>query len=71
MLVEVRRAQLVGDEFVGGLRVGHPQQRFGKAHQRYALVVVQAELAQEGVQHGGPLRRSAHLTHQLRSPFDD
>ena len=33
----VVRRDLVGDQFVHGLGVGHPQQRFRQAHQRHAL----------------------------------
>ena len=34
----VVRGDLVGDQVVHGLRVGHAQQRLGQAHQRHALL---------------------------------
>ena len=41
---------LVGDQLVDGVRVGHPQQRLGQAHEDHALAARQLELVQEGVE---------------------
>ena len=41
MAAPVRGRDLVLDQRVDGLGVGHTQQRFGKAHQRHALLAGQ------------------------------
>ena len=43
-------AKLVGDQRVGRGRIGHPEQRFGQAHQRDSLVGAEAIGLQEGVE---------------------
>ena len=42
-------ADLVANQRVGGARIGHPQQRLGKAHQRDAFFCVEPVLVEEGV----------------------
>ena len=66
VFVPVSRTELVGDQFIGGLPVRHPQQGLGQAHQRHTLVVMQPELVEERVQHGGSLGRSPDPVHQFR-----
>jgi len=43
----VMRRDLVADQFVDGLRIGHPQERLGQAHQRHALAARQAIFRQK------------------------
>src|SRR6185295_17506211 len=49
LLRPVRPGELVGDEFIGGVRVGDPKQRFGEAHHRDALVRSEVVGVEEGV----------------------
>ncbi len=70
MLVPARRGDLVLDQVVDGGRVGHAQQRLGKAHERDALVRRQRILGEEGFQHAGRLR-GAHLVDQPRGLHAD
>ena len=60
----IGRAELVADQPVDGLGVGHAQQRLGEAHQRHALLRGQRVFVQERVDaavadgaRGGPRRR--------------
>jgi len=47
----VGRLDLVVDQLVDGLRIGHAQQGFGEAHQAHALVRRQTVLGQETLHH--------------------
>ena len=61
----VRRGNLVLNQRIHGFGVGHPQQRFGKAHQRNALIGRQAIFGKENLHQPRP-GRSADGTHQIR-----
>ncbi len=62
LLRPVGPGQLVGDQLVGGMRVGNAQQRLGEAHQRDAFVGAEVVGLQEGVEPGRLVR--AHALHQ-------
>ncbi len=64
------RRDLVVDQIVHGLRVGHPQQRLRKAHQRHAFLRRQAIFGEKHLQHLdiGPL---AHRAHQIDRTHGD
>ena len=64
MGVPIGAADLVGDQPVGGLRVGNPQQRLGQAHQRHALLGGQAVFLQERLQPAEAVAGLAHLSDQ-------
>ena len=70
MRAPVRGLDLVGDQLVDGLGVGHPQQRLGEAHQPDALLGREAVFGEEGLHHR---RRGAgaHLAHQAGRLGDD
>jgi len=61
--VEVGAAELVGGQRDGGLRVGHPQQRFGQAHQRQALGAADRVFAQQRLHRPERRRLVAHRLH--------
>jgi hypothetical protein len=48
----VPRRHLLGDEAVGRLGIGDPEQRLGEAHQDDALLAREAVLAHEGIDAG-------------------
>ena len=66
LLRPVRSRELVGDQLVGGVRVGNAQQRLGEAHHRDAFV--RAEIV--GLEERVDARRlvRAHALHQRRAP---
>ena len=67
--VEVGAAQLVGSECDRGLGIGHPQQRFGQAHQGQTLGAGDRILFEQALH--GPKRRRvlAHGLHPWRGHF--
>ena len=52
VLFPMAAGDLLGDQLVGRLRVGDPQQRLGDAHEDDAFLARQAVLAHEGVDAG-------------------
>ena len=59
LLRPVGPRKLVGDQLVGGVRVGNPQQRLGEAHHRDALVGAEIVGVKEGVETGRLVRAHA------------
>ena len=59
----VVRRDLVLDQVVHRLGVGHAQQRLGKAHQRHALLGREAVGGEEDL-HQPRIGRGAHIAHQ-------
>ena len=66
----VLRRDLVADQFVHRLGVGHAQQRLGKAHQCNALLGREAVGGEEHL-HQPRIGRTAHSAHQLGGMFRD
>ena len=66
----VRRGDLVLDQGIDGFAVGHAQERFGKAHQRDALLGGKAVFGEEHL-HQPRTRGGADLAHQIGRPGAD
>ena len=62
---------LVGDQTVGGIGVGNPQQGFRYAHQQYTLLGRQIVLLQESVDTPLPRLVLAHGRYQFRRGVAD
>jgi hypothetical protein len=60
----VVRGDLVADQIVHRLRVGHAQERLGETHQRHALLRRQAVFGQENF-HQLPVGGGSHSAHKI------
>ena len=67
----VTGVDLLGDQFVGGIGVRHPQQGFRQAHQRDAFLIGQAELLQKRVQGTAFAALFTGFDHQLTGSRQD
>ena len=70
MRAPVALAELVGDQAVGGIRVGHAQERLGEAQQGDAFLRVKPVFLQELVYPTARLRVAQFRQHGLSPPFD-
>ena len=53
VIAPVARGDLLGNQGIGGVGVGDPQERFGQAHQGEALGIGEPELLEKGLDHPG------------------
>ena len=71
MSLPVSGRDLVGDQLVDGLGVGHPQERLRQAHQDHALAARQLELVHEGVDPALTVAAAPDLLDQVARPRGD